>query len=58
MGLAADFPNVGVFSLRMGIMVGRTVLESIRPFSINRRARGRTAPSSTIMFRVNLHISL
>lgn len=51
MGLAADFPS-------MGVVVGRAMLKPIHPFSVNRRDWRRIAPHPTVMLGINFHISL
>jgi len=58
MGLAADFPSMGVFSLHMRVVVRRAMLKPIHPFSVNGRGWRRITPHPTVMFSINIHISL
>ena len=58
MGLAADFLSMGVFSLRMGVVVCQAMIKPIHPFSVNRRGWCRIAPHPTVMLGINVHISL
>lgn len=58
MGLAVNFSSMGVFSLRMGDVVGRAMLKPIHPFSVNWRDWRRIAPHPTVKLAIKIHISL